>query len=126
MDEDEQAPEVQPPFRRDVVFASIVCFVSSILFYWAARPVVSQIQAWWVKMLVYASIPISVTFFILYRSCWHPETMGAARTRSLLVFSCFILVGEIIAIGIMLCIAVLLVCIIAFCANAFSVTGGPG
>jgi hypothetical protein len=126
MDDSEQIPEVQSPLQRDIIFASIVCFISSILFYLDARPAVSQIQGWWVELPVYATVPISVTFFILYHSSWHPENTGAARTCSLLMLSCIILVGEIIAVGVMFFIAVLCVCAIVFCVGAFSNGSGPG
>jgi hypothetical protein len=99
MDDNEQTPDVQSPLQRAVVMASIACFVSLIIIYWVARPAVELLHVRWVEWLVYAIIPISVTFIILYRSCWHPEITGAARTYSLLLLSCIILVGVFIAIG---------------------------
>src|ERR1039457_1520485 len=109
MNENEQTPEVQTPLRRVIVIASIASLVSLVFFYCVARPAVSRLQVWWVELLVYAIIPISVTFIILYRSCWHREITGAARTCSLLLISCIILGGDLIAIGFMLCIAVSLI-----------------
>jgi hypothetical protein len=64
-------------------------------------------------------VPISVTFILLYRSCWHSELSGWARTCCVLALSCITLAIELIVIGIMLCIAV-------FCVNALSVTRDPG
>jgi hypothetical protein len=113
MDDNEQTPEVQSPFQRAMVMASIACFVSLIFFYWVARPAVVRLEVRWAELLVYAIIPISVTFIILYRSCWHREITGAARTCSLLLLSCIILGGELIAIGFMFCMA-------SFCLNAIS------
>ena len=116
----EQAPEVQSPLRRAIVIAFIASFVSLILFYCVARPAVSQLQVWWVELLVYAFIPIAVTFIILYRSCWHREITGAARTCSLLLLSSVILGSELIAVGAMLCMAALFICMIAFCVSGVS------
>jgi hypothetical protein len=99
MDDNEQTPEVQSPSQQTIVIASIACFVSLIFFYLAARRAVELLQVRWIEWLVYSIIPISVTFTILYRSCWHPEISGAARTCSLLLLSCIILVGVFIAIG---------------------------
>jgi hypothetical protein len=94
MDDDEQTPEVQSPLQRTFVMASIACFASLTVFYWGARRAVELIEVRWVEWLVYAVIPISVTFIILYRSCWHREITGAARTCSLLLLSCIILGGH--------------------------------
>lgn len=113
MDDNEQTPEVQSPLQRVIVIASIACFVSLTFIYWVARPAVELLEVRWVELLVYAIIPISVTFIILYRSCWHREITGAARTCSLLLLSCIILGGELIAIGFMLCMAWF--CLIAIC-----------
>jgi hypothetical protein len=102
MDDNEQTPEVQSPLQRDMIVASFGCFVSLIFFYLVARAAVALFEDWWIKLLAYAIIPLSVTFIILYRSCWHREIVGVARTLSLLLISCVILVGEFCAIGVML------------------------
>jgi hypothetical protein len=105
MDDNEPAPEEQSPVQRAVVIASIACFASLMLFYWVARPAIERLEIRWAKFLVCAIIPMAVTFIILYRSCWHREITGAARTCSLLLLSCVILGGELIAIGFMLGLA---------------------
>ena len=120
MDDNEQTPEVQSPSQRAIVIASIACFISLIIFYWVARHAVELLEVRWIEWLVYAIIPISVTFIILYRSCWHREITGAARTCSLLLISCIILGGDLIAVGAMLCMAVSFICMIAFCVNGVS------
>jgi hypothetical protein len=111
MDNNGQSPEVQPPLQRAVVMASIACFASLTFFYWVARPAVESIEDGWAEFMVYAIIPMTVTFIILYRSCWHREITGIARTGSLLLLSCIILGSEVIAVGFMLCVAM-------FCFNA--------
>jgi hypothetical protein len=120
MNENEQTPEVQSPLRRDIVIASIASLVSLTIFFCAARPAVSKLQVWWAELLIYAFIPISVAFVILYRSCWHREIAGAARTCSLLMISCIILAGDLIAVGAMLFVAASFICMIAFCMNGVS------
>jgi hypothetical protein len=105
MDDNEQTPEVQSPLQRVIVIASIACFASLMFFYWVGKPAIELLEVRWIELLVYSVIPISVTFTILYRSCWHREITGAARTCCLLLLSGIILGGELIAIGIMLCLA---------------------
>jgi hypothetical protein len=111
MNDNEQSPEVQSPIQRDFITASIACFASLIFIYWVASPAVKLLEVRWIELLVYSSIPISVTFIILYRSCWHREITGAARTFCLLLLSGIIFGGEVIATGIIFCIAM-------FCLNA--------
>jgi hypothetical protein len=101
----DQTPEIQPPLQRAIIIASVACFVSLIFVYWLGRPAIGLLEVRWAELLVYSIIPISVTFIILYRSCWHREITGAARTCVLLVLSGVILVGVLFAIGVMLCMA---------------------
>src|ERR1035437_9343107 len=70
--------KAQPP----IGVAWLACLVSFGLIYWVARPVVMLLAVWWVELLVYALIPVAVSFIILYRSCWHQEITGVARTCS--------------------------------------------
>jgi hypothetical protein len=101
----DQPPEFQFPFSRAIGVASFVCFVSLILVYWIARPAVRLIEVRWVGWLAYALLPVTVTFITLYRSSWHPEMRGAARTGSVLLVSCVILgcilliAGTLVSIG---------------------------
>jgi hypothetical protein len=113
MNNDERLSEVQSPLQRAVVFASLACFGSLTFIYCVARPAVELLEARWAELLVYAIIPIAVTFIILYRSCWHREITGVARTSSLLLISGLILVGVIVAAGVMLSL-------LWFCFNAVS------
>jgi len=113
MNDDEQAAGIQSPVQRDMVIASIACFVSLLVFYSVARPAVELLEVFWEELLAYAVIPIAVTFIILYRSCWHREIVGAARTGCLLLVSSGILAGVLFAIGVMLSL-------LWFCFNAVS------
>jgi ABC-type iron transport system FetAB permease component len=94
-----QPAEFQFPLPRVIGVASFVCFVSLILIYWVARPVVELFNSWWAELLVYGIIPTLAAFVILYRSSWHREMTGAARTGSLLLLSCVILGCSLIVIG---------------------------
>jgi hypothetical protein len=104
MDDNEQSPEVQSPSQQIIGVASFACMVALTFFYWYAGPAVKALDLWWAKLLVYALIPILVTFIILYRSGWHQEIAGPIRTCSLLLLSCVILVGVYFVIGAMLAV----------------------
>lgn len=119
MSNGERLSEIQSPLQRDMVIASIACFVSLLAIYSVARPAVELLEIFWEELLAYAVIPISVTFIILYRSCWHREIIGLARTCSLLLLSSLILFGVMLAIGVLLCV-------LWFCLNALTVTRDPG
>ena|ERR1022692_639310 len=103
MDDNIETTGFKSPIERLFVIASFICFVSLVFIYWVARPVVKLLGVWWVELLAYSIIPISVTFIILYRSRWHPEITGARRTSSLLLLSCVILIGVLFATGIVFC-----------------------
>ena len=105
MDDDEQVDEVQSPLQRAVVSAFIASFLSLLVVYGVVHPVVELIQVGWVGWLgglACAIVPIVVTFVILYRSCWHQEIIGVARTCSVFLLSSAILVGVLFATGFML------------------------
>lgn len=115
MDQDQSYAGVQSPMQRAVVFASFACFISFVSFYCVARPAVELLGVYWAEWLIYAVIPIAVTFFIMYRSCWHPEITRAARAGAVFLLSGVILISVLIATGFMLGL-------IWFCVNA--VVGG--
>jgi hypothetical protein len=119
---DDRTSEEEAPWPRGMVMATLACMVSSLGFYCVARWAVSLLQVWWAELLVYATFPIAVTFVVLYRSSWHREITGAARTCSALLLSCLILGGEIIVAAAVLCLALVCICAIAFC--IYGVTGG--
>ena len=120
--ENEQAPKVQSPFQRVIVIASLACLVSLMFLYCAGRPAASPLHVWWMELLACATIPISVTYMVLYRSGWHREIAGIARACSVLRLSCVILGGELLAVGILLCIAVFCICMTA--AGLTAISGG--
>jgi hypothetical protein len=104
-DDGTSSSEIQSPVQRVVILACFACFISLAFFYWAARPVVNLLAVPWIEFLAYALLPMTVTFSILYRSCWHREIAGAKRTCSLLLISCIILAGVIIGSSSLLYVA---------------------
>ncbi len=97
--------------------AFITCFVALVIIYWVAHPVVSELGIWWAEGLAYAAIPITATFTILYRSRWHQEVAGGRRTGSLLLISCVIFGGVLLALAAM-------IPLVWFCAIAIRVCAG--
>jgi hypothetical protein len=91
-------PEASSP----VGLALFACVASFGLVVLLARPWVALLSIWWIELWVYSLIPVALTFIILYRSTWCPEITGVARTCSLLLLSCAILGGIILAIGLLL------------------------
>lgn len=120
--EGEQRPE--SPLSRILRIGSLACFVSAMGFYGVAHFFVSRLQVWWMEALIYTLVPLSVTFVVLYRSCWHREISGAQRTSRLLALSCAIVGGEVIALllaaAALFCMGLLCMFLVAFCGNAFS------
>ncbi len=104
---------VQSSLQRTLVLASLAGFFSWIVLGWVERPAVELLEERWARLLAYSILPTAVCFIILYRSCWHPEIVGIARTCCVLCFSCVILVGALVAAGVLVCVA-------WFCLNAVS------
>lgn len=102
---DESSSDEQSPLQRAVAFAFVACFVALTFIYWAARPLVARLGVWWAEVLVYAIIPVAVTFVILYRSCWHRELAGRRRMGSVLLVSCAIFAGVLLATGVLISLA---------------------
>lgn len=61
-----------------------------------------------------------MTFVVLYRSDWHREITGVARTGSLLLLSGVILGGEMIAAVVIIGVAFLFICAGLFGVSAVS------
>jgi len=115
MNENGQTPVVQSPSQRNIILASFACLVALAFFNWYAGPAVKLLDVWWAKLLVYALVPILVTFIILYQGGWHREIVGPTRAGYLLLLSCAILVGVILAIGVLLAFVWLLAITIRVC-----------
>jgi hypothetical protein len=91
----EQPPEEDSPFGA-AILGSIGFF---ILIHWAAFSLSPWIKVWWTEWLVNPLIPMAMSFYTLYPSCWHPEIIGLKRILILILLSGGILVGELIFFG---------------------------
>ena len=105
MSVDEQISPVQSALQRIIVIAAAICFASTLLFYLGARPLIERLQVVWAEWIIYASIPIAVTFMYLRHSAWHQEITGAKRTCSLLLLAGAIFGGVLATIGILAAMA---------------------
>jgi hypothetical protein len=88
--------DVRSPLQRTVVEAAMTSFAILVLLYWLARPAVELLDSRAAELLAYSILPVAVIFIFLYRSNWHREITGAARTCSLAVLSFFIFGCEIV------------------------------
>ena len=88
--------------------AFLMCCISFMVVYWRAKPVLEPLGVGWVELVAYGILPTAVTFILLYRSGWHREIMGVARTCSVLLLSSAILGGVLIAVGFMFCVLMFL------------------
>ncbi|HEY1663985.1 MAG TPA: hypothetical protein VGI03_16320 [Verrucomicrobiae bacterium] len=122
MEESGPNPEVRIP--RAIRLGLLTCCASALGSYEVSHIWVSRLQVWWMEGLGYALLPLSMTFIVLYRSCWRREITGAPRVSYLLLYSCIILGSEILAtmLAVVLIFGAVLLCLslVAFCANAFS------
>jgi heme/copper-type cytochrome/quinol oxidase subunit 3 len=105
MNDNEQSPKFELPVPRVVGLAAIACFASLTGIYFIASSTSNTVGSGWAKLLIYAPLPLFVTFTILYRSDWHRQSRGAARMASLLVVSGLILAGVLAAIAVAVCVA---------------------
>ena len=104
MNDGETSPNIRAPAQDMIGIASFACLAALTFFYWYAGPAVQTLDVWWARWLVYVLIPILIPFIILYRSAWHRELAGLARTGSLLLAACVILVGVYLVVGAMLAV----------------------
>ncbi|HMD55114.1 MAG TPA: hypothetical protein VKJ65_11245 [Phycisphaerae bacterium] len=95
MNENEQPDEYQPP----IGIAAIAGFVCLVFMLCVARPAVMLLNVWWAELLVFATLPIFITFAILYRSRWHREMGRSARIFSMILYSCIVLCSVSLAGG---------------------------
>ncbi len=88
------------PEQRAKLIAAVACLVALIVSYLATRSIMKGMPDSVSELVVLLSLPVAVTFGVLYRSHWHQEMTGVSRTCSLLALSCLIVVGETIGISV--------------------------
>jgi hypothetical protein len=101
-DPDRQEPDNQPTDAKlPVGAAAFVCLACVAFVSLSGRFWVARLGGRWTEFLVYALIPVSITFIILYRSCWHLDMARPVRVGCLMLFSFLILGGDMLFFGIM-------------------------
>jgi hypothetical protein len=105
MNENERPTEFQLPVPRGIGMAALACLVTLAFISWINRPTLDLVESGWARWLIYAPVPLLVTFLILYRSNWHREDTGAARMGSVLLASGMILAGVLLAVAVAICVA---------------------
>ena len=79
--------------------AVLACVFCCAFLFGIASPAVQLLQAWWAEWLVYALIPIALTFTLLYGSSIHREMARLARAAFLVLVSVFIFIGVAFLMG---------------------------
>ncbi|MDR3458757.1 MAG: hypothetical protein P4N60_15005 [Verrucomicrobiae bacterium] len=92
----EDPPEVQSPEQRSVVFASLACLVTSLFSIWPnefpPEYCAKTGSPFWIRM----TIPILVSFVILYRGGLWTTWPKLRRAASLALIAGLIVVGELV------------------------------
>ena len=76
------------------------CLASFGLVYCVARPLVTRIGIGWIEFLIYAAIPLGVTYVILYCCGCLRGMARVGRTVLLILMSCLILGCDMVIMGI--------------------------
>jgi hypothetical protein len=89
MDENGQSAqtEVQSPLERIMGLTFVACFLVLLAVYALTRRWVGLLGVWWGELLVYACLPVLVTFTILYRSHAREDISRLARAGYLFFVS---------------------------------------
>jgi len=88
-----------------ILASSVACFIAWVSSCCVSRYAVAPLHIWWAGLMLEALVPILLTFAILYRSSWHPQTTGPARTLVLTLLSCAIFGAVLFAAGIAIILA---------------------
>ena len=119
MSETEPSIEVQSPAQRAGIIAACACLACSVYLFAVVRPAIELLGAWWAELLVYALIPITLTYTILHGSEFHREMTSGARTSFLFLVSCLIFSGTFLFM-------MVFTMVLVFCACAFPGVGRTG
>ena len=105
MNHTEQPAEVQSPAQRAGITAVLVCLAYMACLFRVGKILVGWLPVWGVGFLIYALLPIALTFTILHVSCIHREMSKAARGSFLLLISLLIYGLACLALGVIAFIA---------------------
>ena len=81
MNANDQPEAYQPP----IGIAASACFISLMLVFYLAQLAILRLHSAWAELLGYATIPLIITFAILYRSHWNQEQGKLVRIGSILL-----------------------------------------
>ncbi len=85
--------QVQSPAERQGILIVVTCLVCCAYLFNFAAPTVAWLNAWWAAWLIYATIPLLLTFTLLHGSRIHREMSEAARDAFLFVVSLAVVFG---------------------------------
>ena len=102
MDENGQLAqtELQSPLQRMMGLTFIACLLVLLTVYALTRRWVEQLGVWWCELMVYACLPVLVTFTILYHSHAREGMSRPAR------FSYLFFVSALIFASVIFCVTV--------------------
>ena len=79
--------------------AALACALCSAYLFGIASPAVELLQVWWMEMLVYTIIPVTLTFTLLCGSHIHREMPMMKRAVFLFVVSVLMFAGVAFFLG---------------------------
>jgi len=85
--------KVQSPAERQGILIVLACFVCCAYLFNFAAPAVAWLNSRWAAWLIYATIPLLLTFTLLHGSRIHREMSEAARDAFLLFVSLAVFIG---------------------------------
>lgn len=74
-----ESPEVQSPTQREVILITLACAWCLAYLMGIASPAVEMLRVWWAEMLIYALVPLALTFTLLCSSHIHRELSSSRR-----------------------------------------------
>jgi hypothetical protein len=101
MERSEHIERVEPP----IGLAGGVCAICLVATFLAGWIVSRFIDVQWVTWFLAVSIPVSVTFMILYRSAWHQELPRITRILSMILSAMIIYIVVLLLVGLAVTLA---------------------
>ena len=98
------------PNPPPTIVAGFACLLSLPIILLLSSPLIKYIHANWAEKLHFTLIilvPVSVTFFFLYRSSWHQDSPRVRRILSSVLSSCIIFGLDVFLVA----VAILLACL---------------
>lgn len=97
----EPSPEVQSPAQRAGIVAALACLGCLLCLFTLGKTAMERLELGWAAMLLlYALVPLVLTFTILSGSCIHREMGKVARALYLLGVSLLIFWGDCLLLAV--------------------------